>query len=329
MFLSNFVSYFKTLNRAQASVLGFLLSLLFVILVYGIFLRPPNSFPEKYTIVVKSGDTITAVTDILYAKKIIRYQELFKALVIILNGKHGITAGDYYFEHSQNVLQLAWRMTHGIYDTPVYKVTIPEGFNIKEISNLFDKRFYQFDQKEFMRLASTSEGYLFPDTYVFSAQVKASQVVETLREQFDEKMQSLNSKVKIFGKPLRDVIIMASLLEEEARTQESRRMIAGILWKRLNIGMPLQVDSAFVYVNGKKDSVLLTKEDLRTDGPYNTYTRKGLPPGPISNPGIEAITDALNPIASPYFYYLSDKKGVMHYAVTHDEHVFNKDLYLR
>ena len=92
--------------------------------------------------------------------------------------------------------------------------------------------------------------------------------------------------------------------------------------------MPLQVDSAFSFVNGETRSSDLSLDDLKIDSPYNTYVYKGLPPGPISNPGLDAIRSAITPISSKYYYYLSDSEGEMHYAVTHDEHVVNKDKYL-
>ena len=122
---------------------------------------------------------------------------------------------------------------------------------------------------------------------------------------------------------------MASLIEEEARTEETRRIIAGILWKRLDKGMLLQVDSAFAFVNGEKDSKDLSLDDLKIESPYNTYLHKGLTPTPISNPGLDAIKATVEPIATKYYFYLSDDDGNMHYAVTHDEHVANKFIYLR
>jgi UPF0755 protein len=126
---------------------------------------------------------------------------------------------------------------------------------------------------------------------------------------------------------LKDSIIMASILENEARTTESRKIIAGILWKRLYLGMPLQVDSTFSYINGK-NTYDLTLDDLKINSPYNTYLYKGLPPGPISNPGLDAINDAIYPTKTPYLYFLSSKSGDMYYAKTFEEHKRNKELYL-
>lgn len=121
---------------------------------------------------------------------------------------------------------------------------------------------------------------------------------------------------------------MASIVEEEGKSAKDRAIISGILWKRLSKGMPLQVDAPFRYSVGK-DSYTLTSEDLKVDGPYNTYTRKGLPPTPITNPGLEAILAAVRPVTTPYYFFLSEKDGTTHYAVNYDSHLQNKQIYLK
>ncbi|MEI7513041.1 MAG: endolytic transglycosylase MltG, partial [bacterium] len=133
---------------------------------------------------------------------------------------------------------------------------------------------------------------------------------------------------KINDSNFNEIITMASIIEGEAMKDEDRKIIADILWRRIDIGMMLQVDTTFMYINGKASSEI-TKADLKINSPYNTYTHKGLPPTPISNPGIEAINSAMFPTANKYLYYLSDKDGVMHYAVTFAEHKKNKEKYLR
>jgi UPF0755 protein len=120
---------------------------------------------------------------------------------------------------------------------------------------------------------------------------------------------------------------MASIIEKEARTMEARQIIAGILWKRISIGMPLQVDVSFKYINGKVTEDL-TLADLKIDSPYNSYLYKGLPPTPIANPGLDSIKATIKPIKTDYLYFLSDKNGGMHYAKDYAEHLHNKELYL-
>ena len=120
---------------------------------------------------------------------------------------------------------------------------------------------------------------------------------------------------------------MASLLEEEAATLEDRQIIAGILWRRMAAGMPLQVDAVFPYIIGK-NSFELTTNDLKTDSPYNTYTNRGLPPGPITNPGLDSILAAVTPQKTSYVYYLSDHDGNFHYSTTYEQHLQAKAKYL-
>ncbi len=120
---------------------------------------------------------------------------------------------------------------------------------------------------------------------------------------------------------------MASILEDEANTLEDKRIIAGILWKRLKLKMPLQVDSTLRYTTGKSSGEL-TKADLSANNPYNTYVNKGLPPTPISNPGLDSIRAAITPTNTSYLYFLSDKNGNMHYAETFEEHKQNRINYL-
>jgi UPF0755 protein len=126
---------------------------------------------------------------------------------------------------------------------------------------------------------------------------------------------------------LYEVLTIASMLEEEARTYEDRRMIAGIIQNRIKANIPLQIDATLMYVTGR-GTHLLTEEDLNLDSPYNTYEYKGLPLGPISSPGIEAIRAALDPAKSNYLYYLSDKNGKIYYSKTFEEHKAKKLKYL-
>ncbi|MCX6701950.1 MAG: endolytic transglycosylase MltG [Candidatus Zambryskibacteria bacterium] len=179
---------------------------------------------------------------------------------------------------------------------------------------------------QFLTLAKSNEGYLFPDTYFISKTAKSMDVINMMKENFEVKINSV-SGIATSTHKLKDIIIMASILEGEALPKD-RNIVAGILWKRLEMGMPLQVDSTFAYINGK-NTYELTLDDLKIDSPYNTYKYRGLPPGPISNPGLEAIISAINPIKTKYLYFLTEKDGTIHYAKTFEEHKRNKELYLK
>jgi len=149
-----------------------------------------------------------------------------------------------------------------------------------------------------------------------------------MEENFTAKTASIQKDAKKFNKTFQEILIMASILEKEVRTAEDRKIVAGILWKRIRTGMPLQVDAVFPYITQRKNRTI-TRDDLKIDSPYNTYINKGLPPGPIANPGLDTILAAINPKETKYLFYISDKKGIIRYASTLEEHNKNVDKYLR
>lgn len=207
-------------------------------------------------------------------------------------------------------------------------VTIPEGYNTSQIGETFEKLGI-FSKEDFVKIAQREEGYLFPDTYRFYKNAKPEDVISKMKDNFNKKLTpEILKEIKKQNKTLNDVIIMASLLEEEVGATEDRKIVAGILWKRLDLGMGLGVDAALTYVLGKTSGEL-TAMDLKLDSPYNTYRYRGLTPTPISNPGLDAILAALRPAPSPYLYYLTGKDGQTHYAKTLEEHALNKFKYLR
>lgn len=302
-----------------------------LISLYYVTCSAPGEFPVDTVLSIPQGQTLTGIVNELTTQGAIRSSFVFKSFTVLFGGRQGLKAGDYYLETKQSALVLAWRLTHSDYSLKNIKITIPEGWSSTEIAHFIakDKRFSKFSAKEFIKISEKYEGYLFPDTYLLLPNVTAQNVLDAMLSNYQTRIQSLSTEIAAFGKPIKDVIIMASIIEEEARTEESRRTIAGILWKRMAEGMPLQVDAAFAFVNGKKASSDLTLDDLKIDSPYNTYVYKGLPPGPISNPGLGAISATVRPIKTKYYFYLSDTQGTMHYGITHDEHVENKFKYLK
>ena len=303
----------------------------FVAIFYVSFLSAPKDFPVGSIYDLKSGQTLSLVSNNFVQLKIIRSDFWFKSFVYLFSfGCSTVIEGDYALYKKQNVLTLAWRASHGLLDIVPVKITVPEGLSSFEIANILSNNFPSFDKKIFLNLVEKGkfEGYLFPDTYFIMPNMTEVEIIKLMNANFNEKIKEVNEDLKKFSKPESDVIKMASIIEEEARTLESREIIAGILWKRIAIKMALQVDSSFKYINGKT-SATLTTDDLNIDSPYNSYTIRGLPPTPISNPGLEAIKATINPQKTPYFYFLTDKDGNMHYAVTFEEHVANKQKYLK
>ncbi len=289
---------------------------------------PPRGFPiEKYSLGTNSN--VSAISKELIAKKIIKSDFWFKSFVYTFSlGKHRIIAGTYKMTHAQSVWALAWRFSHGDFGYQNIKVTVPEGINSREMSEVFSKKLTNFNASNFLKIVRDRkmEGYLFPDTYFLNDGMTENEIIDSMNKNFDTQVNPIKSDIEKFGS-FQHVIIMASILEKEARTQETRRIISGILWKRIQFFIPLQVDATLYYILGKTSSEL-TSADLKIDSPFNTYVINGLPPAPISNPGIEAIQDTIHPISTPYLYFLSDKDGNMHYAKTLEEHIENIKKYI-
>jgi UPF0755 protein len=180
------------------------------------------------------------------------------------------------------------------------------------------------------RTAGTSlDGYLFPDTYRVFRDATPVSIVEKMLANFDRRLTGeAASAVAASGRPLADVVTMASLVENEVKTPADRRLVADIFWRRLALGMRLQADSTVNYALGTSlPSVSAT--ELASESPYNTYRFSGLPPGPIGNPGLDAIIAAATPTPNDYLYFLTDAAGAVHYAKTYEQHLANKAKYLR
>ncbi len=298
------------------------------LILFAVFLfptMPPLTFPAGAIITVSEGAGLYTLAERLKQDRVIRSPFWFRVAAIIIGGERYMKAGQYYMSRPQNVFVIAWRLLHGDYDIETVRLTIPEGFTVKHISALFDDRFIFFDHQSFVTLAP--EGYLFPDTYFIPVTATASSTIKLFRDNFVRKISRSLPDIASSGRTLEEIITMASLIENEVQTLNDREIVSGILWKRIGLGMPLQVDASFVYVNGKTTKEL-TLDDLKINSPFNTYLYRGLPPRPISNPGLESIKTALHPTTTPYLYFLTDEDGAVHYARTFDEHVANKLKYL-
>lgn len=300
-----------------------------IVFCYGYFFlyTPPGEFPTHAIVHVPDGLTLTQTADLLADEQVVRSPSALSAIVIAYRGEGRVRAGDYFFDSPLSVFDVAQRIITGNYGMLPVKVTIPEGATTYEMAQIFSERLGHFDEQTFLTLAADKEGYLFPDTYYFLPNASAAQVIDTMEQNFYRRIESIEDLIAAFGKPLDQVLTMASLLEKEARTPVSRRTIAGILWNRINANMPLQVDAVFGYIK-KSDTYHPKFSDLKIDSPYNTYKYRGLPPGPIANPSLASIKAAVTPIESSYLFYLSDKNGTMHYSKGYEQHLKYKTLYL-
>jgi UPF0755 protein len=315
---------FPKVSRKRATVAALIAFIVAILYVY--VHRPPAEFPLGEVITISTGQSLHDITNTLYEAHAIRYGIVFRSAVIMQGGEKKVMAGDYLLDKKVGPVDLAHRLVHGEFHLPVAKITIPEGLNVFEIADILSKNLYKFSRNQFLALAKKQEGYLFPDTYFIPPTEKYDKIIKRMNDNFTVQIEDIKD-FSTSTHSMKEIITMASIVEDEARTTESRKVVAGILWKRLSLGMPLQVDSTFKYINGK-DTYSLTADDLQINSPYNTYLYKGLPPTPINNPGVDAIEAVLNPTKTSYLYFLSSKSGTMYYAKTFDEHIKNKELYL-
>lgn len=307
---------------------GALVALTLTLFIGARLVLPPQTFPVPYTLSIERGQTLFSVSNELYTAGALRSRRAFEILMLSLGDEKAVSHGDYYFERPVTVIELALRISDRNFGIDRAQVTFPEGFTNKQMADRLERELSDFDSAEFLRLAEKKEGYLFPDTYIFFPWTTPAQVVEKLEKTFSEKTAPLADELVSSGRTLEDIVIMASLIEKEARGEEDRYLISGILWKRIDKGMPLQVDAPFLYLLGKESSEL-TRTDLNIDSPFNTYRYKGLPPNAIGNPGIGSIQAALRPKASLYLYYLHDNDGMIYYGRTYQEHLQNIRKHLR
>lgn len=305
--------------------LGWLLAVGAPLLIfYGAFFAPPLSFPADSYVRVVQGSSAAEIAAELKERGLIRSTMVFES-VVRLYGDTSIIAGEYYFIKPQGVLTLIRRLTKGDFAIEPIKVVVPEGTSVRGIVGLL-KAVPAFDTDAFYELAKDKEGRLFPDTYFILPGEDPALVLKRFEDNFNAQVVK-NGQVAVavsaFGRPLEEVLVMASLLEKEANNSRDRRIIAGILWSRIKLDIPLQVDAVFPYIIGV-GSHNLTRAQLQTDSPYNTYVNKGLPPGPITNPGVSAILDAVTPIETDYLFYLADSSGTTYYSVTYEQHLQNR-----
>lgn len=283
--------------------------------------------------VIQPGSGASTVGASLKKQGLIKSSLAFKLYVQLTGRSAKIQAGEYMISPNLDLFALVNLLLKGPEEV---WVTIPEGLRREEIAlKIANGLSLEGDSKnkfvrEFLIESRSLEGYLFPDTYLLPRDISASEVVANMKANFDKKIN--------FKFTSRD-IILASILERETLTGDERPTVAGILLNRLNAGWALQADATVQYAVATKSCVdplatcdwwprPLTSNDLEINSDYNTYINPGLPPAPISNPGLSTIKAAVEPKESPYWYYLHDSTGQIHYAATLEEHNANIEKYL-
>jgi UPF0755 protein len=328
-------------NRKNIFFVILLLILIGSIFLWSAIYLPvnPNS-NETINFSIERGEGAKEISKALSSQKIIKYSPIFRFYALVTGQAKKLQAGNYEVSPSMNVAKIVSKFSKG--DVIKEKIVVLEGWNMRDIAKYFQ------DQKicteeEFIDLTRSYsnndisslkdkpkgldiEGYLFPDTYEVAPDTSVQDIIKKILLNFDSKLSSdLRGEIVHQKKSIFDIVTMASLIEREVKTSEEKKIVSGILWKRINIGMPLQVDATVVYITDRQP----TLDDLQIDSPYNTYKYYGLPKGPISNPGLDSIIAAIYPTKTDYLYYLSTPEGKTIFSKTFAEHAVAIKKYLK
>lgn len=332
------------------SIIGLFLLLLICGISFHFFVRHESgkalSLREPVAFVVMRGDTTRDVARHLSTAHIISSESVFLWYLAETKQWGKFIAGKYVFSGEVTLNDIARKLISGEVVPKSVRITFPEGFTARQIAARLSEndlpgeaflRLVRLPTREILQANSilsdlpadaTLEGFLFPDTYEFAREASAEEIVRIFLSNFDTRFDdSLRTEMRRQGKPLFEVVTMASLLEAEVRTESDRKLVSDLFDRRLRAGMPLQSDATVRYVLGI-DKAQYSGIDIAVQSPYNTYTNKGLPKGPIDNPGIVSVRAALFPTTNDFWYFLSDQNtGETVFSRDFEEHKRNKSLH--
>lgn len=296
----------------------------------------PKSF-EQDTVISYSAQKGVGGADIatdLQNKGVINNSWVFKLYVFLTGKYNSLQAGIYDISPSMSVAAIANKFITG--DVAKNKITLIEGWDIQDIAKYLEAKNY-YNREEFNDAAhvdygtyyaflsskpkkASLEGFLFPDTYRVPVGASSDELIKMALNNFGKKLTpELRQEIAKQHKTVFQIVTMASIIEKEVRTLDDKKVISGIMWKRIANGVPLQVDSTVNYITNRSD-VSVAIKDTQIDSPYNTYKYRGLPAGPISNPGMDSILAAIYPTKSEYWFYISARTGQTIFSKTLTDH---------
>lgn len=338
------------ISKKQITCLASFLLLIIAIVAINLIFSPSSKKIEAELFTIEKGQTVKEIASNLKKEGLVKDRYAF-IVYAALSGKYSkMQAGEYLLSSQMSTSRIISLFTSG--ETTKEKLTIIEGWDLRDIAKyLKDKGvasendFYAItgipaEKNSDIKIkaygflsdkpASLSlEGYLFPDTYYIDKNDDLESIINKVLTNFDSKLTpDLKAEIKRQKKTIFEIITMASMIEKEVKTMEDKKIVSGILWKRMDNGMRLQVDATVLYATNKEGAAIYTK-DTQVDSPYNTYKVDGLPLGPISNPGMDSILAAVYPTKTDYYYYLSARDGKTIFSKTLQEHSYNKNKYLK
>lgn len=285
---------------------------------------------EGRMVAVPKGSRLPEVASILREGGVLPHPLAFRALVLLTFTSRRLHYGEYAFPRPPSVFETWEKLVRG--DVIKYEVTVAPGANLFDVATLLKEK--SLVQPEEFRAAAASpvllgrleipgesaEGYLFPDTYILVKPVTPEEIVEIMVRQFRRKVPpDMDRLAKEAGLSLHQAVTIASIIEKETGVEAEKPLVSAVIRTRLALGMPLQMDPTVIY-GAKRFDGTVTRQDLRTEGPFNTYRNRGLPPGPIANPGLSSLDAALNPSKTDYLYFVSNNDGSHTFSRTLPEH---------
>ncbi|MFH0818561.1 MAG: endolytic transglycosylase MltG [Patescibacteria group bacterium] len=337
----------------KALIFLFLITILIFglsITAYFVGISISSSNQEDVTIIISDGQGVGEIAKEFKDTDLIKSELIFKAYLFINNKSSKIQPGEYIFKQV-NIQKIVSHITNSPDAREELTLTFLEGWTANEMSALLEENSIVF-RKEFLDLVDSIdtriylpnkyydflngkplntgiEGFLFPDTYRIYQDAKPEEIIEKMLDNFNAKYNTdLQNAVVASNMKLFDVITLASIVEKEARTKDDKNMVAGIFLNRLAIRQRLQSDATINYITGKKTD-RPNSQDLDQESLYNTYKYSDLPPGPICNPGLDAINAVVHPTESDYMYFLNTPGGDIVYSRTYDEHLAKKNKYYK
>jgi len=320
-------------NRPLRIGRGVALVALAVALLVAFFLfdtYPTGSWEGKLVLVPK-GSRLPGVVGILRKEGVLPHPMAFRALVLLTGSGRQIRYGEYVFPTPPSAFDAWRRLTRG--DVVKYEVTVPPGANLYDVAKLLEGE-KLVSAEAFLDTAASpdvlrrlgipgesAEGYLFPDKYNFGKPVTPEEILEVMVRQFRRKVPpDAEKRAGEMDLSLHQVVTIASIIEKETGIREEKPIVSAVIRRRLALDMPLQMDPTVIY-GAKRFDGTVTRKDLRKAGPYNTYRNRGLPPGPICNPGLASLEAALNPSKTEYLYFVSKNDGSHTFSRTLPEHL--------
>jgi len=292
----------------------------------GIYLPRNIDTVEEKLFSIERGQSFFQIAENLEKEGLIKSKYFFDFYVLAKGAQRKLQAGEYELSPSMGISEIAEKIISG--DIVKEEIAIIEGWNLKDIGFYFENR-GMFQAEELYDERADLEGYFFPDTYQIRRGATLEEIINKAVDNFNKKVtQQLRNEIERQGKTIFEIVTMASLIEKEVSKKEDKELVSGILWKRLEIDIPLQVDATITYITGKR-TTKISIEETQIDSPYNTYKYLGLPLGPICNPGLESILASIYPKDSQYWYYLSTPEGETIFSKTLEEHNLVKAKYLK